>query len=195
MSSGAAFRARRLYFLLALGVLVLDQVTKLLAHELLRGRGAVEVVPDFFNLWYSRNPGGLFGYFRDWGDPWRSLLLTVFPMAAILLIGGFLIKSHEEDRKTLFGLGLILGGAAGNLIDRLFRGEVIDFLDVYAAPGRIADRLVGWFGTAHWPTFNFADSAIVIGTGLLLINVFRPQRQTSDDVAIGSRAADRRESL
>ena len=174
MSSAGLLRTRRGYFALSLGVLVLDQLTKLLAHQALSDRVPVDIVPNFFRLWYSRNPGGLFGSFRDWNGPWRFVLLTLLPTAAVVLISVFLARTRAADRPTLFGLSLILGGAVGNLIDRLFRGEVIDFLDVYIPPSKVAERLVSWFGTAHWPTFNLADSSIVIGASLLLISIFRP---------------------
>jgi len=187
MSLKAALRERRGYFLIALAVLGLDQTTKILAHAYLRDRGMVEIIPDFFNLWYSRNPGGLFGYFRDWDGPWRTILLTLLPLVAIGLIAGFITRTDETDRPTLLGLALILGGAVGNLIDRIFRGEVVDFLDVYAAHPGLADPLVRWFGTAHWPTFNIADSGIVVGACLLLLTVFRSQPAAAD------LAGDRRE--
>ncbi len=176
MTAKAGLAARRNYFLVSAAVLVVDQATKLLAHGYLRERGPVEVIPNFLNLWYSRNPGGLFGYFRNWGEPWRLMLLTFLPLVAIVLIAGFLARALELDRWTLWGSSLILGGAVGNLVDRLFRGEVIDFLDVYAAPAGLAGWLEGRFGTAHWPTFNVADSAIVVGACLLMISIVRPPR-------------------
>jgi signal peptidase II len=176
MSLLHAVLRRRGYFFLALAVLAADQITKIAAHRWLRDRGPVAVIPDLFNLWYSRNPGGLFGYFREWEDPWRTLLLTLLPLGAIALITGFIVRGEAQDRATLTGLGLILGGASGNLVDRLFRGEVVDFLDVYVAHPGLADRLVRGFGTAHWPTFNVADSAIVVGAGLLLLDLVRPRR-------------------
>jgi len=176
----ASVAARGGYLLCAGAVVLLDQATKLLAHRFLRGRDALEIVPGFFNLWYSRNAGGLFGWFREWSDPWRTLFLTLLPLAAIGFILRFLLRGPEEDRSSLLGLALILGGAVGNLIDRLLRGEVVDFLDVYAAHPPLAAWLIEWFGTAHWPTFNLADSAIVIGAGLLLLQV-----------ALGPRAAER----
>jgi signal peptidase II len=111
MSLAAGFGARRGYFLLSLAVLVVDQASKLAAHQYLRGRAAVEIIPNFFNLWYSRNPGGLFGSFRDWAGPTRFVLLTLLPIVAIVLITGFLARSRASDRPTLFGLALILGGA------------------------------------------------------------------------------------
>ena len=162
------------YFVIAGVVLALDQATKALAHAHLRGAAVVEVIPGFFNLAYSRNRGGLFGYFSTLTDPWRTILLTLLPLVAVGLITMFIVRSEQAPRATRVGLGLILGGAVGNLIDRVFRGEVVDFLDVYAASPGLADWLIERFGTAHWPTFNFADSAIVTGAGLLLLTIVRP---------------------
>ena len=157
-------------------VFALDQATKVAADVWLRGRGPVEVIPGFFNLAYSRNRGGLFGYFSTLDDPWRLILLTVLPIFAIVLIGMFLLRTDEPDRSTLFGLGLILGGATGNLLDRVVRGEVVDFLDVYASWDALASWLIARFQTAHWPTFNVADSAIVTGACLLMLDILRPER-------------------
>jgi signal peptidase II len=165
---------RGIYFVIAAVVLVLDQATKHLVHAHLRDTGPVSVIPDMFSLWYSRNPGGLFGYFRDLADPWRIGLLTLLPTVAVVLIAYFLARGRETDRVTLLALGLILGGALGNLIDRVFRGEVIDFLDVYVSSPELAGQLVDWFGTAHWPTFNVADSAIVVGACFLVYRIVRP---------------------
>jgi len=170
----ASLGSRRGYLSVSLGVLVLDQISKMLAHHYLSDRIPLDIIPNFFRLWYSRNPGGLFGSFRDWAGPWRFVLLTLLPMAAIVLIGVFLTRTKAADRQTLLGLSLVLGGAVGNLIDRLARGEVIDFLDVYIPASKTADWLVSVFGTAHWPTFNVADSSIVVGASLLLISIFRP---------------------
>jgi signal peptidase II len=175
MTLAGSFAARRGYFLLSLAILVVDQVTKVAADAFLAGRGAVTVVPGFFNLAYSRNRGGLFGYFGGVEDPWRLLLLTLFPLAAVVVIALFLAKTDEPDRSTLSGLAMILGGATGNLIDRILRGEVVDFLDVYVAGGAFAEWLLDRFETTHWPTFNIADSAIVCGAGLLLLDVIRPE--------------------
>lgn len=184
---------RRGYFLLSLGVLALDQISKVLADQYLRGRGVVELIPNCFNLWYSRNMGGLFGYFSDWPDPWRTLLLTLLPLAAIVLIAVFLASAKETDRFTLFGLALILGGATGNLIDRVLRGEVIDFLDAYAPPSALADWFVARFGTAHWPTFNLADSAIVVGACLLLLSILSPSAEGAAGLRESSQPAKRQE--
>lgn len=192
----AGIGARRRYFVLSLAVLAVDQLTKLLAHHYLSGRGPVNVIQNFFSLWYSRNSGGLFGSFREWNAPVRFVLLTLLPSVAIVLIASFLARTRAVDRPTLFGLALILGGAAGNLIDRLARGEVIDFLDVYVTSSGFADWLVTTFGTSHWPTFNVADSAIVTGACLLMLSILRPQQVSEEDGAGGSAPdAELRESL
>lgn len=182
MTFARQIAARRGYYYVALAVLVLDQLTKVAAHAWLRGQPPVEVVPGLFNLIYSRNPGGLFGYFGQLGEPWRLILLNAFPAVAAIVIFVFLAKTDEPDRSTKVGLGLILGGAVGNLIDRVFRGEVVDFLDVYASHERLAGWLLERFGTNHWPTFNIADSAIVVGAILLILDILRPER-TPDGVS------------
>lgn len=176
-----AIRSRRLYFVLAALVIAADQSTKIAADRWLGREGPVTLVPGVLNLWYSRNRGGLFGYFSDLADPWRALLLTLFPLLAVVLIAFFLTRAEEHRKSTLVGLALILGGATGNLADRVARGEVVDFLDAYASWDPLAQWLTERFGTVHWPTFNVADSAIVVGAGLLLLDILRPERPPRDE--------------
>lgn len=171
-----ALRLRRGYFFLAAAVLAADQASKITVDRYLGRDGPVTVIPNFLNLWYSRNRGGLFGYFSDWEDPWRTILLTLFPLVAVILIATFLARAEENQRSTLLGLALILGGATGNLVDRVARGEVVDFIDAYAAWPPLARFLSERFGTVHWPTFNVADSAIVVGALLLVADIVRPER-------------------
>ncbi len=166
--------SRAPYFLASVAVLLADQASKVAADLWLAGRGAVAVIPGVLNLHYSRNRGGLFGSFSDLGDPWRTLLLSLVPAVAVVAIAVFLARTEESGRGPLAGLALILGGAAGNLVDRALRGEVVDFFDAYASWGPLALWLEERFGTAHWPTFNVADSCIVVGAGLLLFDAFRP---------------------
>jgi len=172
MSRIATLATRWPYLALAAGIVVVDQVTKILAHAYLQGSSPVAVIPGWFNLSYSRNPGGLFGYFGSLPDPWRGVLLTLLPVVAVILIFLFLTRA-DADALTRFGLASILGGAVGNLIDRVFRGEVVDFLDAYVSSPALADWLVRTFGTAHWPTFNVADSCIVTGACLLILDMLR----------------------
>ena len=181
MSGFAAVLERRKYFFVATVVFVLDQMSKIAADRWLQPRRSVEVIPGFFDLSYSRNRGGLFGYFSTLEDPWRMLLLIFLPIVAIVLIAVFLVRTEEADRITRAGLALILGGATGNLLDRIVRGEVVDFVDVYVAWSPVKTWLVDTFGTSHWPTFNVADSSIVVGAGLLLVDLVRPVRRRAVD--------------
>lgn len=177
-----SLRERRVHFVVAALVLLADQATKIATDFWLPREVPVAVIPGFLNLWYSRNRGGLFGAFSDLADPWRGVLLTLFPLFAIALIGWFLLRADEQHGTTLAGLGLILGGATGNLVDRVVRGEVVDFLDVYASWRPLAERLADRFGTVHWPTFNLADSAIVTGACLLALDIFRPERAPKNGI-------------
>ncbi len=179
MTLRESLASRRGYFALSLAVLALDQATKLAADAWLRGKGPVAVVPGFLNLWHSTNRGGLFGMLATWDDPFRFLLLTVLPFAVAVGIAVFLARTEESSKAALAGLGLILGGALGNLLDRAFRGEVVDFVDAYVSHAGLALWLSDRFGTAHWPTFNVADSAIVVGAGLLILDLLRPGDRAS----------------
>ena len=149
---------------LSAGVLGLDQATKALVQARLSLHDSRTVIPDLFSLTHVTNRGALFGLLHDLPDPWRAVLFTVVPFAAILLILYFQGRTASGDRLAHGGLALILGGAAGNFLDRLRLGYVVDFLDVYV-------------GTHHWPAFNVADSAICIGVGLLVLDLLRPHRR------------------
>jgi signal peptidase II len=140
-------------------VYLVDRVTKVLAETHLEGRPPVELIPGVLQLRFTTNPGGAFGLFGN-----LSLLFVVF---SVVVIGVVILASRNlPGRLSAVALGLILGGAVGNLTDRLirsdgFRGEVVDFIDFHV-----------------WPVFNAADSAIVIGAALLLIQSFRRDRES-----------------
>ena len=182
MSYAAAMLLQKRWWTVAAVVVAIDQASKAWVHATLRDAPRLELIPGWLNFVYSRNPGGLFGYFTDMAQPWRTLILTLLPLAAIALVVDYLTRGKDLDRVARWALSLVLGGAIGNLIDRLFRGEVIDFIDAHASGG-LAEWLVEKVGTAHWHTFNVADSCIVCGAILLLISAFRPQhRPESDEV-------------
>ncbi len=135
-------------------VLILDQVTKAWVHGQMALHQSVEIVPHFFNLTYLRNTGAAFGFLA--GGP-TALRVGFFILISAVAIGCivYLLKNLRSDQTPWSAaLASILGGAVGNLIDRLRMGEVIDFLDFH------------WYSW-HWPAFNVADSAITVGVILL----------------------------
>ena len=154
-------RSRYGYFLIALAVLVVDQSTKLLAQRHLSGRTAVEVIPGFFDLSYSLNRGGLFGYFRDLADPWRALLLGLLPAIAVVLIAVFLARSGPLlTRQGVFVLPLA-GDliAARNRFSRLQHG-VVDrgfVLDQPLVPGAVAVLMIVFLIESGRKTFSSAS--------------------------------------
>jgi signal peptidase II len=163
--------ARLRWLVLSAGVLLLDQVTKSLVRTRLPLHDSEPVLPGLFSLTHVTNRGALFGLLHDLPDPWRGMLFTIVPFAAILLILYFQGRTAPADRLAHGGLALILGGAAGNFLDRLRLGYVVDFLDVYAGPH-------------HWPAFNVADSAICVGVGLLILDLLRPHRRPASAVVV-----------
>jgi len=142
-----------LFFAVALIVLALDQVTKYYIKAYI-GPFDVISVTSFFNIVYAENTGSAFGMFKSFG----SLFFIVVSSSAVIALSVMIVK----DAGNRIAYSLLLGGAAGNLLDRFLRGYVIDFLDVFA-------------GTHHWPAFNVADSALSMGIILLLYKaVFKP---------------------
>jgi len=140
---------------LALAVVAADQGTKS-AIERFTAPGTVRVlIPGLLNLVHSRNPGVAFGLLADTPSKWVTSLLILFSLAAVVVLAWLLTTGRGGGRLNQAGLALILGGAAGNLIDRALHSSVIDFIDFHLR-GR------------YWPAFNLADSAIVIGAGVVI---------------------------
>jgi signal peptidase II len=132
--------------------LVLDQWTKVLARQKLRGHEMVTVVKGFFNLRYSENTGVAFGMFQTL--PGGRILLTLVALVAFGLVLHYLRKTDAKHTRMHAALGLVGGGAIGNLIDRIAFGRVTDF--------------IVWHYKGHeWPAFNIADAALVVGVGLM----------------------------
>jgi signal peptidase II len=148
--SGLRHRLAITLYATGAAVYVLDRITKVLAERHLQGREPVELIPGVFQLRFTTNPGGAFGLFG--GLTW---LFVTASIAVVLVI--VFVSRNLPARPSAVGLGLILGGALGNLTDRLvrgpgFSGEVVDFLDFRV-----------------WPVFNVADSAIVVGALILVV--------------------------
>ena len=145
------------YVLLALVVLIADQMTKWWAQMSLPMAQPIKVT-DFLNWFLIYNLGAAFSFLSQAGG-WQRWFFTVIGIVAAIVII-WLLQKNTHDRPFCLALSLILGGAIGNVIDRLLYGAVVDFIDVHYD---------GW----HWPAFNIADSAISIGATLIVINEIR----------------------
>lgn len=150
----------KFFFLSLLVVYPLDQVTKAMVSAKIHYADRIEVIPGFFDLTHVRNGGGAFSFFADGPFEQRMAFFIGTTIVAICLLLVFYRKLGDHEVLSATSLGVVLGGALGNLTDRLRFGEVIDFLDVHLTSGYT------------WPTFNVADSAIVIGVILLVIEIF-----------------------
>ncbi|HXE90604.1 MAG TPA: signal peptidase II [Terriglobales bacterium] len=146
---------RRYLLLAALGVFLLDQATKWLILRNIPLHESVPVIPGLFQLTHVQNRGAAFGLFSDSPSQWATSTLILFSLIALAVVWRLLWKNSHALTATGIALALVLGGALGNLWDRLVDGHVVDYLDVYV-------------GTYHWPAFNVADSAIVIGAVILV---------------------------
>jgi len=152
---------------IAAAVFALDRLTKWIVESRVSFTDTYKVIPGFFDIVRSENRGVAFGVFNDSPSEWRTTLLVVLSLAAVVGISIMLRKARDMDPASVWALSLILGGAAGNLFDRILWGRVTDFLELYA-------------GNYHWPTFNVADSAIVIASGLLVVDLLRPKRKVAN---------------
>jgi signal peptidase II len=157
-------RSYRLYqFLIAALVVVADRATKwLIARSIPLNGSGMEVIPRLFRITHVENRGAAFGLFAESPTAWKTSLLALLSLLAIVVIAYLLWKSDRVLNSMSIGLSLILGGAAGNFWDRIVHGRVVDFLHFY-------------IGEHVWPDFNVADSAIVVGAILLLADIVFPK--------------------
>jgi signal peptidase II len=130
-------------------------MTKWIVVQTIPLEDAIPIIPGFFRLTHLENTGAAFSLFAESTSPFRTALLIAFSLAALAVVTVLLWRSRNEFNVITLSLSLILGGALGNLWDRLVNGRVTDFLDFYIS-------------IHHWPPFNIADSAIVVGALLLL---------------------------
>jgi len=155
---------------LAAAVLILDQASKYAVENLTQTGSSRVLIPGVLNLVHTSNPGVAFGLLADSEMPWRAPMLILFSVAVIGLIGWLLATDRAGGRLGQCGMALILGGAAGNVLDRIVRHSVTDFIDFYV-------------GSHHWYTFNVADSAIVVGAALVLLELLRDWHHPSQERA------------
>ena len=156
------------WLLLSAVVVALDQLTKHLVQQAVPFGSPVRVTP-FFDLVLVYNPGAAFSFLSTAPGWQRELFIGIAAVAAVLIV--FLLRRNVADRLFCFALSLILGGALGNVIDRLLHGHVVDFLDFHF---RFLQPL---FPQGHFPSFNVADSAITVGAACLIIDELRRVRR------------------
>jgi signal peptidase II len=148
------------YFLpLFVVCLALDQISKQLIIRNFHYGERMVLIPDRFNLTHVRNPGGAFSFFADGPVEIRMFFFIGMALVAVVLLIVFMVRLESSARLSPLALGMILGGALGNLTDRLVRGQVTDFLDLH------------WH-SYHWPAFNVADSFITVGVCVLVLHSF-----------------------
>ena len=158
-------------------VVLLDQVSKYWIARQFSLYETLPVLPGFFNLTYLTNTGAAFGLLAGQPAFWRHLFFVAIAVTALVIITVLYFRLRQESFFYELGLGLIAGGALGNLVDRVRLGSVVDFLDFY-------------IGSYHWPAFNVADSAITVGVSVFLVYSFffdgrREERQAGKQQSAG----------
>jgi signal peptidase II len=151
-------RACAAHFLLTFAVILLDRWSKRLVAAHIAMYAYIQVIPGFLRLTHTENTGAAFSLFADSPSRWKTVLLIAFSLVAMVIVSALLLKQNRAFTATGVALSLILGGAVGNLWDRLASGRVVDFLLVYVKQ-------------YQWPVFNLADSAIVIGAAFLVLEI------------------------
>ena len=151
---------RKYHYLIAAVVLLMDRISKLLIQRNIQLHDSIVVLPGFFRLTHVQNRGAAFGLGAESPSEWTAAMLIVFSIAALIVVSALLWRNSHRMSSTGVGLALIMGGALGNLWDRIVIGKVVDFLLFH-------------YGAWSWPAFNVADSAITIGAGLLILDSFR----------------------
>lgn len=160
------FPSRLRWLWLTLAVVLLDRATKAWFETQTSEGWRHELVHHFLYLIHASNPGIAFSFFADSTSHWTRTILIAGSIVVIGLLAWFLVAGNSGTARTAAGLALLLGGATGNVTDRILHGAVTDFFEV-------------WFGTYHYPAFNVADSAITIGAVLLILDVlFGPKHET-----------------
>jgi signal peptidase II len=147
------------YLALVFILVVLDQLAKILVAKNVPLLTQINIIPGFFNLTHIQNRGAIFGFFSQSGSQLVHVLLMLASLVALSLVLFYFFKTPTKESFMMISLSLILAGAIGNLIGRVFRGHVIDFMDFYVNQ---------W----HWPSFNIADSCITIGAFILIFIFF-----------------------
>lgn len=151
-----------LIIILSIILLIVDQISKLLVVKLIDINHAIEIIKNFFYLTYTHNTGAAFSILTG-----QRIFLILVAVVILIIIFNYLIKNKVEGKINTLAFSLIIGGSLGNLLDRIIRGYVVDFLDF---------KIFGY----NFPVFNLADTFIVVGVLLLLIMTFRKERSNDN---------------
>jgi signal peptidase II len=154
----APWRTRRLEIWLPIVIVALDQLTKFVVRGNVPLYSSVTVIPGFMNITHVLNTGAAFGILNTSDFPFKTVVIAVIATAALMGVGLYAAGLGHHQFLARAGLALIIGGAAGNLIDRITAGSVVDFVDVY-------------WGTYHFWAFNVADSAISVGVAIMILDM------------------------
>jgi signal peptidase II len=160
---------RRLEVWLPIAIVVLDQITKALVRSLVPLSSSVEVVPGLMNFTHVRNSGAAFGFLNTADFPLKTVAITIVALVAIVWVGVYAAGLARHQVLARLGLSLIMGGAAGNLLDRVIVGSVVDFVDVY-------------WRTYHFWAFNVADSAITVGVSIMILDMLGVRTHASKTI-------------
>lgn len=136
--------------------LIIDIITKNIIKTTMELYSSISIIDGFFNIVYVLNPGAAFSLLHDMNESYRQLFFVVITIVAIFFV--LFIFANEKSKISTISFALILSGAIGNLIDRVYIGKVVDFLDFY-------------YSSYHFPAFNIADSCITIGVGLIIVDM------------------------
>lgn len=165
----SSHRRGRLELWVPLLVVPLDQVTKWLVRTRVPLYGSVEVIPNFLDITHVRNTGAAFGFLNAVDFPGKTIVIAVVAICALIGVSVYAGTLAREQLLPRLGMAFIIGGAAGNLIDRILVGSVVDFVDAY-------------WGTFHFWAFNVADSAITVGVALMILDMIGTRTHASNPV-------------
>jgi signal peptidase II len=162
----AAAPRRHLEVWLPVAIVAVDQATKAMIRANLREHETITVIPDFMDLTHVLNNGTAFGFMNGVDFPFKTVVIAIIATAALVGVGLYAASLAHHQLIARLGLALIIGGAAGNLLDRVVAGSVVDFVDVY-------------WRTHHFWAFNVADSAISIGVAIMILDMLGTDRRAS----------------
>jgi signal peptidase II len=160
-------RRRRIEIWLPLAIVLIDQLTKAIVRTMLPLYGSVSVVPGLLDFTHVRNTGAAFGFLNAADFPFKTTVIAAIATAALIAVGLYSASLAAHQRVARVGLALIVGGAAGNLLDRVLTGSVVDFVDVY------------WRSYHFW-AFNVADSAITVGVAIMILDMLGVRTHVSE---------------